>query len=135
MTLAGSAVEAVAAEAEALFDRLLVLSEEAVRLAAGGEPEELARVLQAREAVQTRIEPLTRRLRAAVALPGAAEAVARVAAAAERVREADLRLREAAEASQRALSAALGEAVQGAGARGGYHPAAAPRTGMVDVRR
>lgn len=128
-------MEAAAAEAEALFGRLLALSEEAARLAAGGAPDELAEVLAEREKVQKRIEPLLRSLKVAGSHPASEASITRVVEAAERVREADLRLQEAAEASQRELAAALGEAAQGAGARGGYRSAAAPRAGMVDVRR
>lgn len=128
-------MEAAAAEAEGLFDRLLALSEEAASLAAEGAPDELAEVLAERETVQKRIEPLLRRLKAAGPQPGSDASLARVIAAAERVREADLRLQDAAEASQRELAAALGETAQGAGARGGYRSVGASRAGMVDVRR
>lgn len=135
MILAEGTVEAAAAEAEALFSRLLALSGEGARLAAGGAPHELAEVLAEREKVQKRIEPLLHRLKVTGSHPASEASITRVVAAAERVREADLRLQEAAEASQRELAAALGEAVQGAGARGGYRSVAAPRAGMVDVRR
>lgn len=128
-------MEGAAAEAEALFGRLLALSEEAASLAAGGEPDELAEVLAEREKLQKRIEPLLRSLKAGGSHPASEASIARVVVAAERVREADLRLQEAAEASQRELAAALGETVQSGDARGGYRSVAAHRTGMVDVRR